>query len=155
MEINALYSEIITEHSRSKRNRRRLDHPSVVQKGINPSCGDELSLELREEGGVITDVAFEGVGCAISQASASIMTDVIKGRSRSEAERLCEAFLKMIKGDDIDDDALDALEDAAALRGVSKMPARVKCAALPWRTLSGAIEILKASEDGARALRTP
>jgi nitrogen fixation NifU-like protein len=143
MGIDALYSEIITEHSRSSRNKRHLDDPSVVRQGINPSCGDELSLELRCEGGVITDASFVGVGCAISQASASMMTDIIRGKSRAEAARLCSAFLDMIKGDELDDATLDSLEDAVALRGVSKMPARVKCAVLPWRTLSSAIEELE------------
>ncbi|MDR1589757.1 MAG: SUF system NifU family Fe-S cluster assembly protein [Oscillospiraceae bacterium] len=143
MEIDALYSEIITEHSRSSRNRRRMENPTVSRQGVNPSCGDELTLELREDGGVITDASFTGEGCAISKASASMMTDIIRGKSRTEAARLCSAFLGMIKGEQPDAETLDALEDAAALQGVSKMPARVKCAVLPWHTLKSAIEDLK------------
>jgi nitrogen fixation NifU-like protein len=143
MEIDALYSDIITEHSRSPRNKRHLDSPTVIKKGINPSCGDEISLELREEDGVISDVSYVGVGCAISQASASMLADVVRGRSREDADRLCDTFLGMIKGDELDESEIESLEDAAALRGVSKMPARVKCAVLPWRTLRGAIEELR------------
>ncbi|MDR2357466.1 MAG: SUF system NifU family Fe-S cluster assembly protein [Oscillospiraceae bacterium] len=142
MEIDALYSGIITEHSRSERNKRHLANPTVVRQGLNPSCGDELSLELRCEDGVITDASFVGVGCAISQASASMMTDIIRGKSREEAGALCRAFLDMIRGRELDDATLDSLEDAVALQGVSKMPARVKCATLPWHTLNGAIDDL-------------
>jgi nitrogen fixation NifU-like protein len=145
MAIDSLYTEIITEHSRSSRNRRRLDSPTVTREGVNPSCGDELTLELRDEGGVITDAAFTGAGCAISQASASMMTDIIRGKSLDEASRLCEAFIAMIQGSDPDESTLDALEDAVALRGVSKMPARVKCAVLPWRTLEQSLETAKGS----------
>ncbi|MDR2665540.1 MAG: SUF system NifU family Fe-S cluster assembly protein [Oscillospiraceae bacterium] len=142
MEIDSLYSEIITEHSRSKRNKRELERRTVVQNGVNPSCGDELSLELLAEDGRITDAAFTGVGCAISQASSSMMADVIRGKSLDEAARLCSAFLGMIKGQVPDAATMDALEDAAALQGVSKMPARVKCAVLPWHTLERALRAI-------------
>jgi nitrogen fixation NifU-like protein len=137
--LDDIYTQLITEHSRDKRNRRRVEGATAVQKGVNPSCGDEISLELREENGVIADAAFTGVGCAISQASASMMVDLLRGKPREEAERLCNLFLGMIKGEETDDAALEELDEAISLRGVSKMPARVKCAVLPWHTLQGAL----------------
>jgi nitrogen fixation NifU-like protein len=140
MELDALYTELITEHSRDKRNRRSLETPTATQRGVNPSCGDELTLEITEKDGVVEDAAFTGVGCAISQASASMMTDVVRGKSVEEAKTLCSAFLGMIKGEEPGADTLERLEDAAALQGVSKMPARVKCAVLPWHTLEKALE---------------
>jgi nitrogen fixation NifU-like protein len=140
MEIEKLYTQIITEHSHSARNRRSIENPTAVLKGVNPSCGDEISIELREEGGVITDAAFSGVGCAISQASASMMIDLVCGKPAVEALRLCDIFTGMIKGTVKDPAALEELDEALALQGVSRMPARVKCAVLPWHTLEGALK---------------
>ena len=140
MSIDGLYTQLITEHSRDKRNRRNVESSTHRHAGVNPSCGDEISLELREENGVITDVAFTGTGCAISQASASMMADLLKGKDVDEANRLCEKFLAMIKGDITDENELEELEEAIALQGVSKMPARVKCAVLAWRTYESAIK---------------
>ena len=139
MSIDGLYTQLITEHSRDGRNRRTVEGATHRHAGVNPSCGDEISLELREEDGVITDVAFMGAGCAISQASASMMADLLTGKSAEEANRLCELFLAMIKGDVTDENELEELEEAIALQGVSKMPARVKCAVLAWRTYESAI----------------
>ena len=140
MSIDGLYTQLITEHSRDKRNRRTIDGATHRHAGVNPSCGDEITLELREENGVIADVAFTGTGCAISQASASMMADLLKGCDVEEANRLCALFLAMIKGDVTDEDELEELEEAIALQGVSKMPARVKCAVLAWRTYESAIK---------------
>jgi SUF system FeS assembly protein, NifU family len=139
LSIDGLYTQLITEHSRDKRNRRSIDGATHRHAGVNPSCGDEITLELREENGIITDVAFTGSGCAISQASASMMADLLKGKSADEANRLCELFLAMIKGDVTNEDELEELDEAIALQGVSKMPARVKCAVLAWRTYESAI----------------
>ncbi len=140
MSIDGLYTQIITEHSRDKRNRRNIDGATHRHNGVNPSCGDEISLELREKNCVIEDVAFTGSGCAISQASASMMADLLKGRSVDEANRLCGIFLGMIKGEITDEDELEELDEAVALQGVSKMPARVKCAVLAWHTYEAAIK---------------
>ena len=140
MSIDSLYTQLITEHSRDSRNRHAVECATHRHAGVNPSCGDEISLELREENGVITDVAFTGTGCAISQASASMMADLLKGKSTPEANRLCELFLAMIKGDVTDESELEELDEAIALQGVSKMPARVKCAVLAWRTYESAIK---------------
>lgn len=140
MELNQIYTEIITENSRSKRNKRELENPTAVIKGVNPSCGDEISLQVREKDGIIEDASFTGVGCAISQASASIMIDLIKGKSTEEAMRLANTFLSMIKEGKLDEEAQDDLEDAVAFQNISKMPARVKCAVLAWHTLEEAIQ---------------
>ncbi|MCI7613694.1 MAG: SUF system NifU family Fe-S cluster assembly protein [Selenomonadaceae bacterium] len=116
-------------------NRHHLALPTVAQKGRNPSCGDEITLELQVENGVIKDAAFTGIGCAISQASTSIMIDLIKGEPVEQARHLADLFLKMIKGEITDDDELEELDEALALKNISRMPARVKCAVLSWRTL--------------------
>ncbi|CAB1246716.1 iron-sulfur cluster assembly sulfur-transfer protein [Zn(2+)-dependent] [Ruminococcaceae bacterium BL-6] len=147
MELDQIYTEIITENSRSTRNRHQIDSPTAVVKGVNPSCGDEISLQLREKDGVIEDASFTGVGCAISQASASIMIDLIKGKSVEEATHLADSFLSMIKDGKADEKTLDELEDAAAFQNISHLPARVKCAVLSWHTLEDALK----KKDGEEA----
>ena len=139
-ELDSIYTELIAEHSRSVENKHHLQCPTITQKGRNPSCGDEITLELQVEDGLIKDAAFTGVGCAISQASTSIMIDLIKGESVEQAMYLADLFLKMIKGEITDEDELEELDEAMALKNISNMPARVKCAVLSWRTL---LETLK------------
>lgn len=138
MAIDDLYTEIVGEHSRSTHNRRHLQNPTTVLRGVNPSCGDDITLELLEKDGVIADASFTGEGCAISQASTSMMIDLIKGKPVTEAMQLSNLFLAMIKGNVTDEATLEELEDAMALQGISHMPARVKCAVLAWRTLEDA-----------------
>lgn len=140
MELNQIYTQILTEHNNSKRNKHPLENPTVTLKGVNPSCGDEIALQLRVKDGKIEDAAFTGIGCAISQASTSIMIDLIKGKTTAEAMELAETFLGMIKGDVTDEKQLEALDEAIALKDVAHMPARVKCAVLGWHTLENAIE---------------
>ena len=140
MELNQIYTEIIMEHNSSKRNKHHIENPTVVLKGINPSCGDEIELELREKDGVIEDAAFTGVGCAISQASSSIMIDLIKGKHKDEALKLANTFLGMIKHEITDAKELEPLDEALALENISNMPARVKCAVLSWHTLEDALD---------------
>lgn len=135
MNLNELYSEVIKEHSISGHNKKHLRLPTVVMPGRNPSCGDEIELELQVENGVIADGSFTGVGCAISQASVSIMIDLVREKTIEEGRRLAEIFLKMATRQPLSDDELDELEDAAALKNISDMPARVKCATMPWHTL--------------------
>ncbi|WP_099204042.1 Fe-S cluster assembly sulfur transfer protein SufU [Scatolibacter rhodanostii] len=135
MNLNNIYTEIITEHSRSKHNRHHIENPTEVTNGINPSCGDELTLEIRVKDDIIEDASFVGDGCAISMASASIMIDLIKGKPVEEARELAKLFMDMIHGKVTDDEALEPLEDAIALKDISHMPARVKCAVLSWHTL--------------------
>ena len=103
--------------------------------GVNPSCGDELRLQLRVRDGVIEEAAFTGHGCAISQASADIMADLITGKTTDEAKRLAELFMSMVRGEALDEAAIADLGEAAQLKDIAHMPARVKCAQLAWRTL--------------------
>lgn len=140
MELDSIYTELIAEHSRSMVNKRHLAFPTVVQKGRNPSCGDEITLELQVEDGIIRDASFTGVGCAISQASTSLMIDLLKGVTVERARELADLFLKMIKGEVTSEEELEDLDEAMALQNISKMPARVKCAVLSWRTL---LEVIK------------
>lgn len=140
MGLENIYTELIAEESRNPENRHHLDAPTVTLKGRNPSCGDEITLELQVENDVVKDASFTGVGCAISQASTSMMIDLIKGESVDEAKRLAGLFLGMIKGDITDDDELEDLGDAIALKNISNLPARVKCAVLSWHTLDNALD---------------
>lgn len=143
MGLEQIYTQIITENSRSKEHRHPIAAPTAVVRGVNPSCGDEISLQLRVKDGVIEDAAFIGDGCAISQASVSIMIDLIKGRPVEQAKHLAQLFLHMIKGQQLSEEELDELEDAQAFRDISHMPARVKCAVLGWHTLEDALSPAK------------
>lgn len=138
MNLNELYTQVITENSRSKENRHPVEGATHSLEGVNPSCGDDITLKLKVDGDVITDGAFVGDGCAISQASADIMLGMIVGRKKEEALRLGEIFRKMIQGEATAEE-IDELEEAGALKDISHMPARVKCAVLGWRTLKEAI----------------
>ena len=132
--LDDLYRDLILDHYRHPRNRGNLDHASAKVDGYNPLCGDEVELELLfDDEGVIEDVAFKGRGCSISQASTSMMTDVIKGRSKQEAQGLLEAFKRMMTDPEIAPPA--ELGDLEAFQGVAKFPVRVKCATLAWNVL--------------------
>lgn len=138
--MNELYSDIILEHNQHQENKRLLKIYTMEERGHNPSCGDDITLQADIQDGVIVDAAYTGHGCAISQASADIMIDIIKGKSVKEALRLVDLFLEMIKRNITDEDQLEELEDAIALKNISNMPARVKCAVLAWHTLKEAVE---------------
>ena len=140
MNLNELYTQIITENSRSKENRHPVEGATHSLEGVNPSCGDELTLQLRVENNVIEEASFTGHGCAISQASADIMADLITGETVEEARRLAGLFLAMIRGEQLSEEDLEDLDEAAQLQDISHMPARVKCAELAWRTLDGMLE---------------
>lgn len=140
MEINQLYTELIKEHSMDKSKKRPLEDKTDSELGFNPSCGDEIILNLKINDGIIKDASYEGIGCAISQASASMMIDVIKGKSVEEAKKLVELFLKMIKNETTEEKELEKLQEAIVLQNISKLPARVKCAVLTWRTLENILE---------------
>lgn len=140
MDLSALYTEIILHHSRSSQNRRHLSCATCKERGHNPACGDDILLELQLEEGRVVDAAFSGHGCAISQASTSIMIDLIKGKTIQEAQELVQTFLAMIRQELPGDAELRVLGDAVALKGVAQMPPRVKCAVLAWHTLQQAIE---------------
>jgi nitrogen fixation NifU-like protein len=137
-ELDELYRDIILEHNRSPQNKGRLPSPSVSREGFNPLCGDEVNIDLDIRDGVIEDVRFDGRGCSISQSSASMMTEAIKGLSLTEAEELFGRFQGMMQGSDSVD--LEALGDLEALAGVRKFAIRVKCATLSWHALDEAIK---------------
>ena len=137
--LEDIYTELIAEHSQSKENRRALENPSLKERGHNPTCGDDITLELEIADGKIKDAAFTGDGCAISQASTDMMIELLRGKKIDDAKRLAELFIAMIKGEVTDDSELEELDEAAALKNISNMPARVKCATLAWHTLDTAL----------------
>lgn len=128
------YNEILLEHNQHPYHKCRLDGDYLSQRGYNSTCGDDIVLQLKLEKGIITEGAFTGAGCAISQASCDMMLDLIIGKSEAEALRLTELFMRMIKGK-LTAEELDELEEAGCLSDISYMPARVKCATLGWHTL--------------------
>ena len=140
---NSFYREIINEHNLRPLHKHILPRAGLSHRGINPSCGDDITLQLTIKDGVIAEGAYVGDGCAISQASADMMLDLIIGRTPEEALRLADIFLRMIKGK-VADDELEELEEAASLQDISHMPARVKCAVLAWHTLE---KILKEEDQ--------
>ena len=137
-DIKDLYQEVIVDHNRSPRNFGKLDDADKTLEGFNPLCGDKLTLYLKTDGQKINDIAFDGSGCAISVASASLMTDAMKGMSLEAAEALFNEFHNLITTDD--DSDIDHLGKLAALAGVKAYPARVKCASLCWHTLHSALQ---------------
>lgn len=134
-DLTQVYNELIMEHSMNSYNKRKLEKVDYSEIGHNPNCGDEITLELKLNGNIIEDMAFNGHGCAISQASTSIMIDTLKGKSVEEAKEIINTFIEMIKRETTDEEQLRKLEDAIAFRNVSNMPARVKCALLAWHTI--------------------
>lgn len=139
MENRNFYNEILTEHNMHPDFKHDIEDADIVLDGINPSCGDEIQLKLKTDGDIITDGAFVGDGCAISQASTDIMFGMIIGQSKEKALEYADIFMRMIRGE-ASDEEIDSLEEASALRDISHMPARVKCAMLGWRTLSEALK---------------
>lgn len=139
MENRNFYNEILTEHNMHPDFKHDIEDADIVLDGINPSCGDEIQLKLKTDGDIITDGAYVGDGCAISQASTDIMLGMIIGQSKEKALEYADIFMRMIRGE-ASDEEIDSLEEASALRDISHMPARVKCAMLGWRTLSEALK---------------
>ena len=137
------YNEILIDHNLHPQHLHELSCATCSHAGVNPSCGDDIVLNLKVKDGIITDGSYEGSGCAVSQASADIMLDLVIGRSIDEAKHLADIFMRMIK-DSITDEELEELEEAAALQDISHMPSRVKCAVLGWRTMN---EIFDDSEE--------
>jgi len=139
-DLESVYTDIIMEQSMATYNKHKLEEKDKEEHGHNPSCGDDITLEIKYDGNRIKDLAFTGHGCAISQASTSIMIDLLKGKTKEEALKLIETFTKMIKREEVKEEDLELLEDANALKNISNMPARVKCAELAWYTMK---ELLK------------
>jgi nitrogen fixation protein NifU and related proteins len=138
-DTSALYQELILDHNRRPRNFRVLPDATVEERGINPLCGDELTLYLRMDDDRIADASFQGSGCAISRASASVMTTLVKGKTRAEADAMVEQFRGMATGRAATDDDLPS--PLRAFSGVARLPQRVKCAVLAWHTLHAALRI--------------
>ena len=137
--LSDLYQEILLEHNNKPRNFRKVDDASSTAEGYNPLCGDQITLYLKVVDDVVEDVGFQGVGCAISRASASMMTQSIKGKSLDEANVIFHAFHDMITHPDAEPD-FDTLGDLETLAGVNQYPTRIKCAILAWHTMRSAIE---------------
>ncbi len=142
MSNQTFYNEILIDHNLHPGHKHDLEDANLVLEGVNPSCGDDIFLKLKVEDDKIIDGAFVGDGCAISQASADMMLDLIIGKTKEEALKLSEIFLRMIKGK-ITDDEMEQLEEAGVLQDISHMPARVKCAVLGWHTME---EMLKGTD---------
>ncbi|MBC8079799.1 MAG: SUF system NifU family Fe-S cluster assembly protein [Gorillibacterium sp.] len=140
MSLDQMYSEIIMEHNKSGHNKKEMIAPDVVERGHNPNCGDDLTLLLKHDGETITQASFLGSGCAISQASMSIMIDLIKGKKLEEVQELTDVFMAMIHKEALEIEALEKLEDAAIFENLSNMPARVKCGTLGWHCLKVSLQ---------------
>ena len=138
-DLRALYQEIILEHNKSPRNFRKLPEATRILEGYNPLCGDHYTLYLKIVNDTIVDISFEGSGCAISKASASVMTTLLKGKTKSEAEKLFDTFHLLVTGE-LKDVSFETLGKLGAFPGVSEFPARVKCASLAWHTMHGALD---------------
>jgi len=136
-DLKALYQEQILDHSKNPRNFHKLAPADRSAVGRNPLCGDQFTVYLRMEGDRITEIGFEGQGCAISKSSASMMTQAVKGKTSEEAEHLFDRFHNLVMGKEVDPDSLGKL---AVFQGVSEFPVRVKCASLSWHTLKAALE---------------
>lgn len=145
MALEELYREVILDHYRNPRNKGHLQAPDATAEGVNPLCGDEVTIELSYSDGKVADIAVSGQGCSISQSSASMMTEAVKGKSREEIEDLVAKFRTMMSLDDAEDPGLDpdrpgsVLGDIEALQGVRQYPVRIKCASLGWNTLLEAL----------------
>ncbi|MCZ6568259.1 MAG: SUF system NifU family Fe-S cluster assembly protein [Actinobacteria bacterium] len=146
MALEELYREVILDHYRNPRNKGHLEHPQASAQGVNPLCGDEITIEVSFDGDRVSEVAVDSQGCSISQSSASMMTEAIKGKSREEINELVGRFRQMMSLDAGDDPGLDperpgaVLGDIEALQGVRQYPVRIKCASLGWNTLLEALD---------------
>ena len=151
MDIKSLYREIVNEHNLHPSHKEALLKPTMVLNGVNPSCGDDIVLQLEIDGGIVKDAAFTGSGCAISQASCDMMIDLILGMTREEALAVASDFMDMIHGSATKEQK-EGLEEAASLEDISHMPARVKCATLGWRTMKEMLETMEVSGSIASSI---
>lgn len=138
-DLRDLYQEVILDHNKNPRNYRKIENATKVVDGQNPLCGDHYTLYLIIDDDQVLDIAFEGTGCAISKASASLMSSILKGKTIEEADRLFDLFHKLVTGGIDPAEHLDELGKLAAFGGVSEFPARVKCASLAWHTMHAAL----------------
>jgi nitrogen fixation NifU-like protein len=138
-ELSELYQQVILDHNKKPRNFRKLENANHTADGYNPLCGDQLTIYLAVEDGLVKEVGFEGSGCAISKASASMMTQAVKGKSREQAENLFQEFHSMVTGELNEETEANNLGNLKIFAGVREFPVRVKCATLPWHTLHAAL----------------
>ena len=138
-ELSELYQQVILDHNKKPRNFRKLDTANYTAEGYNPLCGDQLTVYLNLEDDLVKDVAFEGSGCAISKAAASMMTQALKGKSKEQAENLFNEFHSMVTGELDDETQENSLGNLKIFAGVREFPVRVKCATLPWHTMHAAL----------------
>ena len=138
-ELRELYQEVILDHNKSPRNYREMEDPTQDAEGYNPLCGDTVHIYLKVNDGIVTDVSFQGAGCAISKASASLMTSEIKGKTKEEAEKIFKNFHDMITGNLGENPDMNKLGKLAVFSGVQEFPVRVKCATLAWHTMNSAL----------------
>ena len=140
-DLEDLYQEVVMDHNRRPRNFNKLENAQRTAEGFNPLCGDQISLYVNvDDDGVIEDIGFEGAGCAISKATASMMTEAIKGKNVDKAEEIFEAFRHMLTRKPEEDYDYELLGDLEILQGVSQFPTRIKCATLSWHTLNSALD---------------
>lgn len=139
-DLRSLYQEVLLDHSKRPRNFRQVEGAEQHAEGYNPLCGDKVTIYLKMDGDRISDISFQGSGCAISTASASILTETLKGKTRAEAESLFEAFHQMVTGQAPDPAAVPPMGKLVVFAGVTEFPLRVKCATLAWHTLRSALE---------------
>jgi len=139
-EMNDLYEAIILDHYRSPRNTAPVETPDIDLEVNNPFCGDEFHIQLKVEDGFVSQVGITGRGCAISQASASLLAELVEGKSSDEVRAAVDSVRRLLKGEDLLEDELDILGDIEALAGVRKFPVRIKCALLSWVGLDGALK---------------
>jgi len=139
-DLRSLYQEVILDHSKRPRNFHSLENADHHAQGYNPLCGDKVTIFLHMDGDRIADIGFQGSGCAISTASASILTETLKGKTRAEAQALFEAFHDLVTGHPVKSASAPALGKLAVFSGVAEFPVRVKCASLAWHTLRSALE---------------
>ena len=150
--LRELYQEVILDHSRHPRHFGMLDNATHKAEGYNPLCGDRVTVMLAlDEAGRVADIKFQGKGCAISQASASMMTELLAGRTVEEAEKLMQGFLHLVKGQDAGSLSADDREHLDVMSGISEFPMRVKCATLAWHTFKNAVEEGATAVDDAKA----
>jgi len=150
MELKSLYREILNEHNIHPAHKAELPGATYTLQGVNPSCGDNITLYLKSESGTIVDGSFTGSGCAVSQASVDMMLDLVIGKEEEKALRLVESFTAMIRGE-ASEEQIEELDEAGALQDVSHMPSRVKCALLGWRTMKDMLTSGKTSATATEA----
>ena len=140
-ELDELYREVILDHYRNPKNRHNLEAPDFQCEGFNPFCGDEVTIQVKLDGNGRVDAAsHQGQGCSISQASASMLTDLMKGKTLEETQALSRTFREMMRGAHLSDEEMESLRDLEALQGVRKFPIRIKCALLAWAALEDGLE---------------